>query len=194
MKVKSGPSLFANRDMQDGRAFHVRPATELDQAPICRLLVAAYREYQWCMAPNTFMMYITELVDLEPRLRVGRVLVAERAGHLVGTVSCGREDLPDGSGMIWPPGFAVLHGFAVRRDARRLGVGAALIEQAVAGARSHGAGALGFHIAPFMTSALALAQRFGCLRAPAFDVDPAQAEDPLIGRRLPLAAYVLLLP
>lgn len=192
--MKSGPSLFANRDVQDGRSFHVRPATERDQAGICRLLVAAYREYQWCMAPNTYMMYITDLVDLEPRLRAGRVLVAERGSQLLGTVSCGREELPDGTGMIWPPGFAVLHGFAVRRDARRLGVGAALIEEALGRARAQGAGALGLHIAPFMTSALALAQRFGCLRAPAFDVDPAQAEDPLIGQRLPLAAYVLLLP
>jgi GNAT superfamily N-acetyltransferase len=194
--VKSVPrGSFQDRDWQSGRSFRVRPASSLDQAPMCRLLVSAYREYQWCLTPNAYMMYITDLVDLEPRVRAGRTLVADRGGQLLGTVTCGREepDLVTGPGVAWPAGFAVVHGFAVRRDVRRLGVGAALIEEAMTRARREGARALGLHIAPFMTSAVALAERFGCLRAPAFDFDPGQAEDPLVGQRLPLLAYVLLL-
>lgn len=184
---------FGDRDWQRTRNFRVRVASELDHAPMCRLLVSAYREYQWCLTPNAYMMYMTDLVDLEPRVRAGRALVAERGGQLVGTISCGREPLEIATGprAAWPAEFAVVHGFAVRRDVRRLGVGAALIEESVARARGQGARALGLHIAPFMTSAVALAERFGCLRAPAFDFDPAQAEDPLVGQRLPLLAYVL---
>jgi GNAT superfamily N-acetyltransferase len=193
MRVSRGSAN--DRDWQSSRSFRVRLATPLDQASMCRLLVSAYREYQWCLTPNAYMMHMTDLVDLEPRVRAGRTLVAERGGQLVGTVTCGLEhpELAIGPRAAWPAEFAVVHGFAVRRDGRRLGVGAALIEQAIERARREGARALGLHIAPFMTSAVALAERFGCLRAPAFDFDPAQAEDPLVGQRLPLLAYVLLL-
>jgi GNAT superfamily N-acetyltransferase len=190
--VKTAPlPAFLDRDWQAGGGFRVRPAGLSDQAAICRLLISGYREYQWRMSPNAYLVYMSDLVDLEPRLRSGRLLVAERGGELVGTVSCGED--PAGPLVAWPQGFAVVHACTVRRDVRRLGIAAALMEQATARARAGGARAVALHIAPFMTSAVTLAQRFGCVRAPAFDVDPAQApgEDPLIGQRLPLAAYVL---
>jgi ribosomal protein S18 acetylase RimI-like enzyme len=107
----------------------------------------------------------------------------------VGTIGCTREGA--GQGSRWPANWARLVGLAVAPEERRLGVGTALLDEALARARMQGAAAVGVHAAAFMTGAVDLYRRFGFHRAPAFDFDAARQDGARLGPRLPQLAFVL---
>lgn len=112
--------------------------------------------------------------DVAARRGTGTVLVAERGGALLGTVTFYPDARRMGTGL--PPGWAGFGALAVMPRARRLGAGAALVEACLARARALRAPALGIHTADAMGPALRLYARAGFRRAALFDLPASRIE------------------
>jgi GNAT superfamily N-acetyltransferase len=166
----------------------VRRAEAADHAAVCRLLVAAHRQYQWVMPPQAYLTFVTGLVDIEAHARTAQVLVAERDRGVIGAVSYQRQ-----GGAPWPWRWAVVRALAVDPQVHRQGVGGALLDACVRSAIVDRAAALGVHTAPFMSPAIKMYEDRGFLRSPLCDVDltrtmglPAPGPVPLLAYALPL--------
>jgi predicted N-acetyltransferase YhbS len=170
----------------------VRDAGQSDLPAARRVLLAAYQEYAAALPPAVFGRYLTDILDVEGPAGSGRVLLAVHGGRVVGTVTF----YPDASqeGFGWPPGWAGLRALGVEPAARGQGVGQALVRACLERARTAAAPVLCLHTAEFMTAAVAMYERLGFRRAPAFDFD-ATGHLGLSGvRPVPILAYRLDLP
>jgi GNAT superfamily N-acetyltransferase len=149
----------------------VREATASDRRAVRAVLLAAYREYAASLPPAVFGPYLADILDLDAREDAGRLLVAERAGRVVGAVTWYGDAAAEGLG--WPSGWAGLRALGVDPAARGHGVGRALVEACRRRALAAGAPALCLHTAGFMTAAVALYEAMGFRRDPAFDFEVA---------------------
>ncbi len=176
-----------DRDWPEDAPFQIRPARPIDHSAVCKLFVAACSGFQWSMPPAAYMVYMSDLLDLESRLPSSQLLIGAFRDRPVGTIACESAVAP--GRPPWPTSFAGIRGLAVAPDARGQGVGAALLEECMARAKDLGANAIGVHVADFMTAAIGFYERFGFQRAPGFDYDAfkSYAHADL---RLPLRAYV----
>ena len=117
-----------------------------------------------------FASYLASALDLEGRRAAGgEVLVAERDGRIVGTITYFRDANDEGMGPGFPPGTAGIRATAVDPASRGLGLGVALVEACLDRARADGAAAIALHTAAFMTAAMGLYERSGFVRDPSFD-------------------------
>jgi GNAT superfamily N-acetyltransferase len=167
----------------------VRGAGPADLPAVRRVLLAAYQQYAATLPPAVFGRYLTDILDVESRAEDGEVLVAEHGGRVVGTVTyypdAGRE------GFGWPAGWAGLRALGVEPGSRGLGIGRALLGACLARAEAAGAPVLCLHTAEFMPAAIAIYERAGFRRAPAYDFD-ATGGLALSGvRPVPILAYRL---
>jgi GNAT superfamily N-acetyltransferase len=170
----------------------VRDAGRSDLPAVRRVLLAAYQQYATAMPPAVFGRYLAELLDVEARAGVGRILVAEVGGRVVGTVTYYPDAAAEGLG--WPAGWAGLRALGVEPAARGQGVGRALMEACRRRAEAGGAEVLCLHTDPFMTAAVAIYAAMGFRRAPAFDFDATSRfalggvrPVPVLGYRLDLS-------
>jgi GNAT superfamily N-acetyltransferase len=167
----------------------VRDAGRSDLPAVRRVLLAAYQQYATAMPPAVFGRYLAELLDVEARAEVGRILVAEVGGRVVGTVTFYPDAAAEGLG--WPAGWAGLRALGVEPEARGQGVGRALMEACRRRAEDGGAEVLCLHTDQFMTAAVAIYTAMGFRRAPAFDFD-ATSRFALGGvRPVPVLGYLL---
>lgn len=148
----------------------MREANRSDHQAIREVIAAAYRQYALVLPPVVFDGYLADLLDLDSRADDSRLLVAERAGRVVGTVTFFEDAAREGLG--WPSGWAGLRALAVDPAARGLGIGRMLMEACRDRARAAGAKVLCLHTASFMAAAVAIYQDMGFQRAPAFDFSP----------------------
>jgi predicted N-acetyltransferase YhbS len=149
----------------------VREANGSDHQAVREVITAAYRQYATVLPPAVFDGYLANLLDLDARADESRLLVAERAGRIVGTVTFFEDAVKEGLG--WPSGWAGLRALAVDPNARGHGIGRLLMEACRDRARAAGARVLCLHTASFMAAAVAIYQDMGFQRAPAFDFSPA---------------------
>jgi GNAT superfamily N-acetyltransferase/quercetin dioxygenase-like cupin family protein len=170
----------------------VRDAARSDLPGVRRVLLAAYQQYATAMPPAVFGRYLAELLDVEARAGVGRILVAEVGGRVVGTVTYYPDAAAEGLG--WPAGWAGLRALGVEPGARGRGVGRALMEACRRRAEAGGAEVLCLHTDQFMTAAVAIYTAMGFRRAPAFDFDATSRfalggvrPVPVLGYRLDLS-------
>jgi len=143
-------------------------ASELDE--VARLLAEVYEVFRGHLPPGAWESYIGEIVDVGSRLGESELIVAERAGRLVGTIGL----YPDASRSPverWPEGWASIRTLGVRAGARRQGVGTALARECLRRARERRAEAIGLHTASHMPAATRLYERLGFRRAPQFDIE-----------------------
>jgi GNAT superfamily N-acetyltransferase len=148
-----------------------RDARPSDHAAIRDVLLAAYREYAAAMPPAVFDGYLADLLDVDGRARTGRLIVAEHAGRVVGTVTYYDDAAAEGIG--WPTGWAGARALGVDPALRGRGIGRALMEDCLQRARAAGAAVLCLHTAEFMTAAVAMYLAMGFRRVPSFDFDAA---------------------
>jgi predicted N-acetyltransferase YhbS len=148
----------------------VREANRSDHQAIREVIAAAYRQYATVLGPVVFDGYLADLLDLDSRAGDSRLLVAERAGRIVGTVTFFEDAAKEGLG--WPSGWAGLRALAVDPAARGQGIGRQLMEACRDRARAAGAKVLCLHTASFMAAAVAIYEAMGFQRAPAFDFSP----------------------
>src|SRR5215217_5563034 len=117
---------------------------ELDE--LAQLLAEVYRGFRGHLPDGAWEHYIGEIADVRSRLGESELIVAERAGRLVGTIGL----YPDASQSAlerWPQGWASIRALGVRADARRHGAGAALARECLLRAREREAKAIGLHTA-----------------------------------------------
>jgi predicted N-acetyltransferase YhbS len=148
----------------------LRDAVQADHPAIRAVLAAAYREYEPVFPPGGFEVYLSDLLDLDGRATVADLIVAERAGQVVGTVTYYDDASVEGLG--WPPGWAGLRALGVDPAARGFGVGRRLMRECFDRARAVGAPVLCLHTAAFMTAAVGMYEAMGFRRAPEYDFDP----------------------
>jgi predicted N-acetyltransferase YhbS len=161
--------------MSTSTPYTIRDARPEDRAAARTLTLTAYGRYAEIMAPEAW-------AGLEQAVRAALTaegpfeqFVAEQAGAIVGSVflfPAGGDPAKAGGRMIWPE----LRLLAVDSAARGQGIGRALIAACIERARANGAPALGLYSSASMREALALYERFGFTRMPAYDFQPPGAE------------------
>jgi len=114
-----------------------------------------------------------------PVVPAGRLLVAEHAGRVAGTVTFYEDAAAEGLG--WPAGWAGLRALGVDPAARGLGAGRALMDACLERALAVRAPVLCLHTAAFMTAAVAIYEAMGFRRAPSFDFEVPAGGAPPVG-------------
>jgi predicted N-acetyltransferase YhbS len=150
----------------------VRDARASDHPAIRGVLLAAYREYATALPPAVFDGYLADILDLDGRARDGRLVVAEHAGRIVGSVTYYDDAAAEGIG--WPTGWAGARALGVDPAVRGRGIGHALMRACLERAHVADAAVLCLHTAEFMTAAVAMYLAMGFRRVPAFDFDAAR--------------------
>jgi GNAT superfamily N-acetyltransferase len=149
----------------------VRDAVPADYPAIRQVVIAAYRQYADLIAPDVFLPYLADLLDLDTHARHGRLLVVEADGRIRASAAF----YPDASvqDVGWPSGWSSGRGLAVHPDARGHGVARTMLATCERLAWEAGAPVFAFHTAGFMTGAISLYERLGYRRVPEFDFDMA---------------------
>ncbi len=135
------------------------------------LIRAAYREYAARM-PDRWQRYLDRAADVWSRADEGELLVAERDGSIVGSVTFYHPG-PQAAAQGWPEGWAGIRLLAVPPAERGRGFGRAIMEATVERARQIGAGALALHTTEMMAIARAMYERMGFERVPEYDFHPS---------------------
>jgi len=195
------PSLPPQRSISTTTAavVRVRRAGPRDHAAVRFLLLAAYLPYAPHVPAPVFRHYLADLLDLDRHAASGPLLVAEDDGRIVGSAAFYRDAGTLGFGF--PSGWASGRALAAHPAARGRGVARALIAACERLARADRSPVFAFHTAGFMSSAIALYDGLGYVRAPAYDVDLGQhygfdgyAPIPVIAYRRDLVAAPIPFP
>jgi ribosomal protein S18 acetylase RimI-like enzyme len=168
-------------ERQSPADLRLRDAGSRDLDEVARLLGDVYGVFRAHFPPEAWGRYIHEIVDVRSRLGRSELIVAERAGRLVGTIGF----YPEASHSAlerWPRRWASIRTLGVRADSRRQGVGVALARECVRRARDRGVRAIGLHTASYLMDATRLYERLGFRRAPEFDIEIGEM---FTGRSLP---------
>ena len=139
---------------------NVRPATPSDAAALVDLARAVGSEPEgWLISDSEWRTVGEERRYLRALRRYAHaaVFVAEVPEGIVGRLSIARDQHP-ASYHVADLGLMVAAGY------RRLGIGRALLESAVAWARTSGVQKLELHVFPHNEPAIALYERFGFVR------------------------------
>jgi RimJ/RimL family protein N-acetyltransferase len=139
--------------------FHVRHADPADAQALTRLAEAVSAEPEaWLISADGEWRSVGDerrYLKAVRRYPHAAVLVAERSdGTIIGRLSLARDTHPASTHV------ADL-GLMVAKDARRHGVGSALLEAAVAWARGAGIRKLELHVFPWNEPAIQLYEKFG---------------------------------
>ena len=155
----TGPGGNAQTLVRDAQA------DELDQ--VASMMRDAYLEYQAHFPPDVWERYAQNILDVRSRLDVSELIVAERDGQVVGSVTLYPNVVSTEQG--WPPGWAGVRLLAVHPDARGQGIGRVLMNECLRRSRHRQAPAIGLHTSDIMKVARALYERMGFVRAPEYD-------------------------
>jgi GNAT superfamily N-acetyltransferase len=153
----------------------VRDARESDREAILAVTLTAYEEYGAVMPAEAWREYREGIVRTLGDVRsAAQQVVAEREGRVVGTAllypAGTRVVRPDGGEVVfeWPE----IRLLAVGPGERGRGVGRAIVRECIRRAREAGAGAITLHTTDFMSTAMAMYERMGFVRAPELDFRP----------------------
>ena len=145
----------------------IRDAQASEHDQVAALVMSAYEEYRPFVSSEFVSEFQRDTRDVFAEGHT-QVIVAEREGRLVGTVTFYPDGTKYGDGL--PPGWASLRILAIAPDWRRRGVGSALMTECLERARNLGATRMLLHTLPFMPNAIALHESLGFRRAPELDV------------------------
>ena len=156
----------------------VRLAHDSDLEAARSILGAAYAQYADSFPEGSWTVYLADILDLEGRSSESELLIAQRDGRLVGSVSYfppgSKASYPtDSFSEHWPADWAAFRLLAVDPAARGGGVGRRLTEVCIERARATGAPAVGLHTTEPMKVARDMYERMGFERAPAYDFHPS---------------------
>src|SRR6476646_8868489 len=108
----------------------IRPARNSELDEIAGLFAPALAPYRGGVQDWILDAYLAELVDARPRFEEAEVLVAERDGHIVGTITFYADVRLEGWSNL-PAGWAGFRALAVPPRIRGAGVGNALVEYCI---------------------------------------------------------------
>ena len=168
-----------------GAASVIRPATMEELPEIGTMVVAAFAQYRHEAPAPLFEAYLEQSRNLAARWHIGKLLVAEIEGRIVGTVTffpdAGAEEL----GL--PEGWAGFRTLAVHPAARGRGIARALSAMCVDAARARSTRTVAIHTAPFMRTACGIYEQIGFRRGPVLGLDLGAQDIPVIAYRLDLS-------
>lgn len=146
---------------------HIRPARDDELDEVAALLVDAYAEYAARMSPDAWASFAQDIGNVRGRVIEADVVVAERDGRLVGSVTVFSHHRGVRGGTV---GVRLL---AVRPEARGTGVGRALMEHALERARRENQKRVVLTTTQEMDSARDLYEKLGFTREPSLDYEAA---------------------
>lgn len=157
----------------------IRPAGDSELDIVASMTVDAYAEYAARMSPDAWSPFAQDIANVRGRLGDGQLLVAEKAGDIVGAVTLYRH---------WrgaQEGSAAVRLLAVSPDHRSEGIGRALMEHCIDVARSDGKRRLVVTITQEMEQVRDLNERLGFERAEDLDYEAAPGVH-MLGYALPI--------
>lgn len=131
----------------------IRRAASDDAPAVANILHASFVEYESLYTPPGFAATTPDAQQVLARMREGPVWIALRPIDVVGTVAAVVKD-----------NSLYLRGMAVRPEARRLKVGALLLDQAEAFALEQGCSRVFLSTTPFLDAAIRLYEKSGFRR------------------------------
>jgi putative acetyltransferase len=131
----------------------IRLAASDDAPVVANILQAAFVEYQSLYTPPGFAATTPDAQQVLARMREGPVWIALRHIEVVGTVAA-----------VVKHDSLYLRGMAVRPEARRLKVGALLLDRAERFARQQGCSRVVLNTTPFLHAAIRLYEKSGFRR------------------------------
>ncbi len=146
---------------------HIRPVADHELDIVASRAVDAYGEYAARMSPDAWSSFAVDIANVRGRLVNADILVAERDGEIVGSVT----RYPEWRGA--QSGAVAVRLLAVPPEERGSGIGTALMEEIIERAREDGKSRVTFTVTPDMTSAKELCERLGFVREPSLDHMPA---------------------
>ena len=153
--------------MSESAGVTIRSATEAELDRVAEVIVAAYGEYAAQMSPDAWSSFAVDIANVRGRSTDADILVAERDGRIVGTISHYAR---------WrgaQAGTSALRLLAVEPAEQGEGIGRALVEHCIEGARAAGKERIAFTTIQEMEYMRALAGKLGFERAPDLDHEPA---------------------
>ena len=145
----------------------IREAHEGELDIVASLVVDAYSEFAARMAPDAWSSFAQDIANVHGRKIDAQLLVAEREGRIVGTVT----RYPDWRGA--QHGSSAVRVLAVPPEERGTGVGRALVERCLELAREEGKQRVVVSVAQEMDEARDLYDKLGFKREPSLDHEPA---------------------
>lgn len=157
----------------------IRDARREDLDAVSALLVAAYAQFMPLHAEaltaeerSGWDGYRQNIADVWSRAPISSTIVAERDVELIGSVNYYAPGQADSVDDAWPNGWASIRLLAVSPRARGLGIGRALMDEALRRARADGATTMGLHTTRLMDVARGMYLRLGFRRVPERDFHP----------------------
>lgn len=145
----------------------IRPARDDELDAVAALVVEAYAEYAAHMSPDAWSTFAQDIANVRGRMVDAELVVAERDGELVGSVTLYTDWRGAQQGSY---GVRLL---AVPPTHRGTGVGRALMEYCIARAEQDGMQRVVLTTTQEMESARDLYERLGFSREPSLDHEPA---------------------
>jgi GNAT superfamily N-acetyltransferase len=145
----------------------IRAARSDELDIVASLTVDAYAEYAARMAPDAWSPFARDIANVGAQIGDGQLLVAERGGKIVGSVTLFRQ---------WrgaQQDAATIRLLAVPPQHRSAGIGRALMEHCIALAREDGKRRVVLTVTQEMERVRDLTERLGFERAPELDYDAA---------------------
>lgn len=154
--------------MSEAAGVTIRSAREDELDRVAEIIVAAFGQYAAQMSPDAWSSFAVDIANVRGRMSDADILVAERdGGDIVGTISHYAH---------WRGAQAdtsALRLLAVEPDEQGEGVGRALMEHCINGARQAGKERIAFTSIDEMQYMRALAEKLGFVRDPNLDHEPA---------------------
>ena len=145
----------------------IREARDDELDIVASLIVDAFAEYAARMSPDAWSFFAHDISNVRGRLGDARLLVAERDGHIVGSVTL----YTDWRGA--QAGAYSVRLLAVPPEHRGQGVGRALMEGVLQRAREAGVTRIVMTTVQEMESIRDLSEELGFIRDRALDHEPA---------------------
>lgn len=150
----------------------IRDAVPTEFDLISALMVRANEQYSEMATNPAWRFYLDDAGSVADHAPSLTVIVAERSGSLVGSVSYSApHDPPEGKQSL-PADWAVIRLLAVDPSARGMGIGRALSLECLARARQDGAATVGLTTHERMAAAKSMYEDMGFVRAPSYDYFP----------------------
>ena len=138
---------------------------------VSTLILEAYEGYSTFLSPAGWRHYARDITDVESRLPVSELIVAEAQAQLVGAVTLFRDPSllgPD----AWPASWAGIRLLAVHPNSRGHGIGRALMDECLNRCRESGIETIGLHTVDFMEIARKMYEHMGFVRVSEYDYEP----------------------
>lgn len=145
----------------------IREVREDEHHVVASVTVDAYGEYAARMSPDAWSSFAVDIANVRGRLVDAEILVAERDGEIVGSVT----RYPRWRGA--QEDSAAVRLLAVPPAERGCGIGRALMQEAIDRTRAEGKRRVILTTTTEMTSARELYERLGFRREPSLDHMPA---------------------